>query len=249
MAASAGKTALRPLPATLRYAHIMVRGDANLFGTDMDDPALLRSEATVTIHDFPAEPGEPDDEAVAGIEGISLDPVRQTTEGPEMTIFRASALVMDLSRVQNPYESLDADSQELAGYASLFDLDTGELHPDLTDRLEFPASEHVVILERARLAPAWRGCGGVGRYLTGRVLSWICPNPAVVAGQPFPLDIPRDASGTADEKALGPATKQIQRVWKSIGFEPYKDDIWIMDPSLAKHQRAIARLERKLSLR
>jgi hypothetical protein len=248
MAAPAGPAAPRPLPASLRHARITIRGDTSLFGTDMDDPGILRTEATVTIHDLPEEDSDLGEEAAAEIEGISLDPIRQASEGPEMTIFRATALTMDFGRVQDPHDSLDADSQELESYACLFDLPGSELHPDLLVKLEFPASQHIVIMERARLAPAWRGCGGIGRYLTGRVLPWICPSPAVVVGQPFPIDVPRHKDGTPDNEAFGPAMKQIERVWKSIGFEPYKNGIWIMDPSLNTHQRAIARLERKLGL-
>jgi hypothetical protein len=247
MATSAGRTTPRPLPASLRFARIAVRGEATLFGTDMDDPAILRTEATVSIQDPPADIPSVR-EAAAGITGVSLDPVSQTSEGPVMTIFRATALVMDLARVQDPYDSLDADSQELETYGCLLDLPSGELHPDLLDRLEFTASENVVILERARLAPAWRGCGGLGRYLTGRVLPLICPTPAVIAGQPFPLDIPRDAHGRPDQAALGPAIEHMQRIWESIGFEPYKNDIWIINPSAATHEEAMAQLERKLGL-
>ena len=156
--------------------------------------------------------------------------------------------MLDLRQVQNPYESLDADSQELEAYGCLFDLGHGGLHPDLENMLQIPLGEHVVIAERVRVAPAWRGLGGVGRYLASRLFRQMCCDPVLVATQPFPLDITRDDQGDTDETALKPALRQIQRTWKSIGFRPYKGDIWILDPSDSKHERAITRLEQRLGL-
>lgn len=107
---------------------------------------------------------------------------------------------------------------------------------------------HAVIGERVPLAPRGAAWGGVGRYLFGRMLPLICCDPIVVAAQPFPLDVTRDEKGDADKESLKHGLSQIRRTWRSIGFEPYKDDIWIMDPNSIKHERSIAKLERQLSL-
>jgi hypothetical protein len=156
--------------------------------------------------------------------------------------------VLDLERVENPYESLDANSQELEAYGCLFDLGGGGLHPDLEHMLQAPFGEHVVIAERVRVAPAWRGLGGVGRYLAGRLFRQMCCDPVVVATQPFPLDVTRDDRGNTDDAAMKPAVKQVRRTWKSIGFQPYKGDIWILDPSAGRHEQAMTKLEQRLSL-
>jgi hypothetical protein len=156
--------------------------------------------------------------------------------------------VLDLDLIQDPHETLDADSQELEAFGCLFDLEGGVgLHPDLEQMIE-GSGRHVVIGERVRLAPAWRGLGGVGRYLFGRMLPLICCDPVVVAAQPFPLDVTRDEKGNADKESLKHGLSQIRHTCRSIGFEPYKDDIWIMDPNSIKHERSIAKLERQLSL-
>jgi hypothetical protein len=55
-------------------------------------------------------------------------------------------------RIVNSYESLDASSQERKAYNCLFDVATGELHPDPEELLEVPVGRHVVIAERARTA-------------------------------------------------------------------------------------------------
>jgi hypothetical protein len=211
----------------------------------MSDPGLLQVSATVSIYDSPDD----DDTAVTGIEGIGLDVIEMASGDTEIIILRAEGLILDLDRIENAYDTLDARSQELEAYGCLFDLGgSGGLHPDLEDMLEAPFSQLVVIAERVRVAPAWRGTGGIGRYLAARLLPYVCPQAAVVATEPFPLDVPRDMSGRADEVAVEPALRQVERTWKSIGFQPYKNGIWIMDPGAGEHERAVARLERSLAL-
>ncbi len=232
----------RSLPASLDYAEIRINTAAKLFGSNEDDPGLARICGTVSIPDLHDE----DEEPITSIDGIGLEIVEGVTA--EITILRAQAVVLDLGAIEDVFETLDADSAEILHYSCLFDLESGVgLHPDLEETLA-GFGDHVVIAERVRLAPAWRGCGGVGRYLFGRMLPLICCDPVVVAAQPFPLDVDRDEEGNAEKAALKRGLAQTRRIWKSIGFEPYKDDIWIMDPNLVKHEQAIARLERKLNL-
>jgi hypothetical protein len=202
----------------------------------------VRIFGTVSIPDL----HDADEGPISSIDGIGLEIVDGAAA--EITILRAEAIVLDLQKLENPLETLDADSEELLRYSCLFDLEGGEgLHPELEEALA-GFGTHVVIAERVRLAPAWRGLGGVGRYLFGRMLPLMCCDPVVVAAQPFPLDVDRDEEGNAKKAALRRGLAQIRRTWKSIGFEPYKDDIWIMDPNLVKHEQALTRLERKLNL-
>jgi hypothetical protein len=232
----------RSLPASLDYAKIKIHSFARLFGAYDDDPGLVRVSSTVSIPDLHDE----DEEPISLVEGIGLDIADDAAA--EITMFRAEAIVLDLGKIKYLFETLDADSAELLHYSCLFDFEGGEgLHPDLEQNLA-GFGGHVVIAMRVRLAPAWRGLGGVGRYLFGRMLPLICCDPLVVAAQPFPLDVERDENGDAKKAALKRGLAQTRRTWKSIGFEPYKGDIWIMDPNSAKHERALTRLERKLKL-
>jgi hypothetical protein len=64
--------------------------------------------------------------------------------------------------------------------------------------LQMPLGEHLIIAERVRVAPAWRCLGGAGRHLASRLFRQICCDPAIVAAQPFPLDITRDDHGNTD---------------------------------------------------
>lgn len=231
----------RSLPASLDYAKIKIHSSAGLFGVYDDDPGLVRVSGTVSIPDLHDE----DEESISSVAGIGLGVAGDSSE--EITILRAEAVVLDLGRIEYLFETLDADSAELLHYSCLFDAEGGGLHSDLEESLE-GFGDHVVIATRVRVASAWRGLGGVGRYLFGRMLPLICCDPVVVAAQPFPLDVDRDENGVAKKAALKNGLAQTRRIWKSIGFEPYKDDIWIMDPNVVKHDQALNRLERKLKL-
>jgi hypothetical protein len=237
----------RALIASLRYAEINIGSKAKLFAREPeDDPGLLRIEATVTIYDFADdEPSEDEPARISSVEGSALSAVKLSSGDRKLTILRAEGLVLDLYRTEEPYETLDACSEELLAYTCLLDNEGQGLHPDLIQMLCLPVGA-LAIAERVRIAPAWRGLGGVGRYLAARLFPWMFPDAAVVAAQPFPLDVPRDEHGTADKEALGPALMQIQRTWESIGFQPYKNDIWIMDPNAATHENAASELEEKL---
>lgn len=117
------------LPASLEYADIEIRGNAKLFiGEPDDDPGLLRLSASISIYDFPddgilAEPDLP----AAGIEGIGLSATPLEDGRTKITILKAEGLILDLFRIENPFETLDAISDELTAYACLFDLENGGL--------------------------------------------------------------------------------------------------------------------------
>ena len=154
------ETTERSLPASLDYAEIRIHAAAKLFGSYEDDPGLARISGTVIVPDLHDE----DEESISSIEGIGLEVVDGATA--EITILRAEAVVLNLERIKYLFEALDADSEELLRYSCLFDFEGGRgLHPDLEESLE-GFGKHVVIAERVRLAPAWRGLGGVGRYLS-----------------------------------------------------------------------------------
>lgn len=240
-------TTQRTLPASLTYARINLQSKAKLFSHEPDDdPGVLKVRATVSIPDFAAD-ALPEDESVrvADIDGIALSIAPVNGGDKELTILHADGVVLDLYQIEDALETLDASSAELLEFACLLDSGSREFHPGLEELLCMPTGS-LAIIECVRVAPAWRGLGGVGRYLTARLIPWMFPDAAVVALKPFPIDVPRDERGTADEAALGPALKQVERTWHSIGFEPYKDGIWIMDPHAGRHEDAVSKLERKL---
>ena len=90
-------------------------------------------------------------------------------------------------------------------------------------------------------APAWRGLGGVGRLLIGRMLRWVAGRAALVATHPYPIDIPVDKW---DDRTRETREKTVvQRTWQSLGFVSFREDLWVMRPHLSAHDDAVERLE------
>ncbi|MFG2387739.1 hypothetical protein ACGFYF_02520 [Streptomyces lavendulae] len=61
-----------------------------------------------------------------------------------------------------------------------------------------------------------------------------------MATHPYPIDLPEDLDDDvweAREKAI------VQRTWQSLGFEPFREDLWVMKPHLRAHEDAAKRLE------
>ncbi|WP_410583766.1 hypothetical protein [Amycolatopsis sp. lyj-108] len=82
-------------------------------------------------------------------------------------IFEANGLTIDLQHVDDVHDALDARSgRDQFGFVTL--------QNGLEDQIQSLGS-HVVIIDRVRLAPAWRGLGGVGRLLTARLLRIAVP--------------------------------------------------------------------------
>lgn len=141
---------------------------ASLVAMDADDdPATLDWSCKAVLPVW-----EPmDDEEVAEGERLLSPDVSLSCsprdDGEELTIFRMSGLTLELWRIHHIYDSLDSCSSDYEHFARLFDPsgDIG-LHAEFQECLV--GGTHVVLIDRARLAPAWRGLGGVGRLLIGR---------------------------------------------------------------------------------
>ncbi|MEU6709730.1 hypothetical protein [Streptomyces wuyuanensis] len=214
---------------------------ATLVASDAhDDPATLEWGCRAVLPLW-----EPDDEEAVADNARLLTPgisLAQTSRGErqELTILAMSGLTLDLWRIGNVYESLDSRDADYEHFAPLFDKsgDLG-LHSDLEECLV--SGDQVVIIDRVRIAPTWRGLGGVGRLLIGRLLRWVAGHAAIVATHPYPIDIPvgerNDDARVAQEKAA------VQGTWQSLGFEPFREDVWVMQPHLSAHDDAVGRLE------
>ncbi|MEU2233939.1 hypothetical protein [Streptomyces vietnamensis] len=214
---------------------------ASLVASDAhDDPATLEWDCRAVL---PLR--EPDDEEAVADNARLLTPgisPAQTSRGEhqELTILTVSGLTLDLWRIGNVYASLDSRDADHEHFAPLFDTsgDLG-LHSDPEECLV--SGDQVVIIDRVRIAPAWRGLGGVGRLLIGRTLRWVAGRAAIVATHPYPIDIPvgerDDAAPEAREKAV------VQRTWQSLGFTPFREDVWVMQSHTRDHDDAVERLE------
>jgi GNAT superfamily N-acetyltransferase len=233
------------LPAPLDRIQLSVGGDAPLAGYGgEEDPGVMdwRGEATVTVYpqDEDEEPGGAwwDQEGAALAKTVAGD-------GLKLTILRATGLLVDLSRVKNIYDALDARSADYEVFCPMFEgPGSPELAAELQEELAAYSSQ-VVLVDRAWLAPAWRG-HGIGRLLTARLLGWVCPDPMVVALMPSPIAL--DEKQQEDEAAFSQEMAKVRRTWKSVGFRPFGKYIMIMDPAMVHHSEAVDKLARKLGL-
>ncbi|WP_328582638.1 hypothetical protein [Streptomyces sp. NBC_00370] len=229
----------------LNRLELRFESSASVVASDAhDDPATLEWHCRAVLPLW-----EPDDDKAEADNARLLAPgvsLAQLSRGErqELTIFTMSGLTLDLWRIGNVYESLDSRDADYEHFAPIFDKsgDLG-LHSDLEECLV--SGDQVVIIDRARIAPAWRGLGGVGRLLIGRLLRWVAGHAALVATHPYPIDIPvgeRDGDAReAREKAV------VQGIWQSLGFAPFCKDVWVMQPYLSAHGDAVERLEAALA--
>ncbi|MBV9024257.1 MAG: hypothetical protein JO362_10805 [Streptomycetaceae bacterium] len=215
--------------------------EASLVASDAgDDPATLEWTCRAVL---PLCELSDEDDAAANERLLAPDVSLSRTSGKELTeltIFSMSGLTLDLWRIHRIRYSLAARNNDYAHFAPLFDAsgDMG-LHPALEDCLV--TGTHAVLIDQARIAPAWRGHGGVGRLLITRLLRWVIGPAALVATRPFPTDLSQNER--EDEKRVARTKAVVQRTWRSLGFEPCREDVWVMKPHLRKHEDAARRLE------
>jgi hypothetical protein len=73
------------------------------------------------------------------------------------TILRATGLLVDVSRVKNIHDALDARSADYEAFSPMFEgPGSPELAAELQEELAAYSSQ-VVLVDRVWLAPAWRG--------------------------------------------------------------------------------------------
>lgn len=119
------------------------------------------------------------------------------------------------------WDVLDANEADLSTVASaVLDQRLGCLRDDLAD---FILGDRLVILNSVTLVDEWRG-HGVGALLAGTALETFVSGAAIMATYPAPMD---DAEGAARRAA----TKKLRAVWSRIGFAPYRDGVYVLDPA------------------
>ncbi len=232
-------------------------GLSHLFGIEPHDVDTLHWSVTATITGDPE--GYDDEDDWMDLPGVALgrlsededeDPegddneVERNGDGPpSVVIFEMSGYTIDLDRVDSLFDALDSESADSAHFLWVADdSQYDHLAVDFSERLEGVGSR-LVIFDRARVAPAWRGLGGVGRLLTGYALRWVAAGATCVVAQPYPYELGEQPEGSplvADGLAV------VRHTWASLGFFPYREDLYVLDPAMAAMDDALKRLEAKL---
>ncbi|MEU0354359.1 hypothetical protein [Streptomyces cyaneofuscatus] len=143
--------------------------------------------------------------------------------------------IADEYRVANLVDSFDNLSSDLYRIArTLFEPATGSLRDDVQQLLALQGK--TIIVDRVTLDSRLRG-HGLGVYLTGHALDYLHQGAGVLALFPGPLE--RDEHTDHEQ-----ARVSLGRAWARIGFAPYADGTWILDPGLLTLENAL-RDERK----
>jgi hypothetical protein len=134
-------------------------------------------------------------------------------------------------------DSLEGDLSTVG--AAVLDLKEGDLRDDLLDQLEGMGSK-LLILNSVKLTDRWRGYG-VGALLAGEAILALYGDAQCVATYPAPLD-----GSTGADRAR--AVKKLERVWAQLGFEAYRDGVWVIDPGLVTLRDSVERMKRNFHL-
>lgn len=161
----------------------------------------------------------------------------------ELVVATCAGLTIDLGHAAEAAEVLDS----FVDYAHFQPLLDPERPSGLAAEVEARCAgsgARLVLLDRVELAPAWRGMGGVGRLVVARLLRWLATDTRLVALQPFPTQF----SGAGDVPGFAEARTKVQQVWGSIGFAPWRHQVWCIDPGSVPLADALAALEEGLGV-
>ncbi|QPP05203.1 hypothetical protein G4Z16_01040 [Streptomyces bathyalis] len=82
----------------------------------------------------------------------------------------------------------------------------------------------LLIMDRVHINPEWRGFG-IGALAAAEAIRRLSSGCCAVACEPAPTD--REFGD--DETAFTKAQTKIAKVWESVGFEPFKNGIYLLD--------------------
>ncbi|MFH8419319.1 hypothetical protein [Streptomyces collinus] len=157
--------------------------------------------------------------------------------GPGTSFGSARICVADEYRVANIVHSFDTLSSDLYRIGrTLYDEKTGDLRDDLHELLALPGK--ATIVDEVTIDRRLRG-HGLGVYLTGMALDYLNHGAGVIALFPGPLE--RDDNTNHQQ-----ACASLGRAWSRIGFTPYNDGTWILDPGMTTLDNALRRERERL---
>lgn len=152
------------------------------------------------------------------------------SSGPAEPVGRIEVLSVDLARCRDPWGELDASNDAVAHIGeTVFDMNTGQLAQGFDSRLR-RVGERVLVIDYVELEPAWQG-HSLASLLVGECLDQLRPDCRVAVCLPGPLER-RDAGEADPDETL----RRMEAVWAQVGFAPYRDGVWFLDP----HGRALS---------
>jgi hypothetical protein len=132
---------------------------------------------------------------------------------------------------------LDGISSSYEDVASaVLDPDTGDLRDELHEMSDFGYGSHLMIPNTMEMADDYRH-GGLGPVILGIAMSRLQRGCGLAAIKPAPL-----GPGTLDGKTFDDGVSALGRTWSKLGFEHFRDGIWVLDFALVtfdEHLRSL----------
>jgi GNAT superfamily N-acetyltransferase len=203
------------------------------------DPSRLR---LVYTHDHSAEPYDFEDtlewwhvsvrlfhaEEEECPHGCSEACERATEEGTEIGYLHLCRL-RDYT-ADNRWEAADAESGDLESIVStVLDPRTGHYTDAFDEAIECPVGD-LLILDRVFLDKPWRGFG-LGPILAAETIRRLSGGCCAVAAEPGMAEWP-DNQEEVSESYRQQARRKIAALWESIGFTPFRNGVYLLDPAL-----------------
>jgi hypothetical protein len=184
------------------------------------------------------------EESIWKAEASVSSPDEDAGEEDRETIFRIDGWLFPLHLGTNMAMHLDAAHVDSEVFVPLTDS-----HGRLRDKYAHGLGEHLVIANMARLAPAWRGMGGVGRYLAGSVFLMLRDMAACIAMHPSPYELTEHYGlGNVPDDEWDSSKERLTKLWRTLGARSAPGGNLVIDPSLIHLDRAVERLGRKLGV-
>lgn len=177
-----------------------------------------------------------------GGRGMERWTITAATAGPE-PVGELQVLVVDLLRCDDPWAALDSSNDNIAHIGEVvFDMNTGHLTETLDTRLA-RVGHRVLVLDRVELRPEWQG-HNVAALLAAESLDQLRTGCRVALCLPGPLDRGQEAT----EEEYEDAVRRMTRVWSQLGFRPFAEGVWFMDPNRRTLDESLADLRRRHGL-
>lgn len=151
-------------------------------------------------------------------DGPAVDPA------PEAPVGRIEVLSVDLARCRDPWAELDASNDAVAHIGeTVFDQNTGQLAQRFDSRLH-GIGDRVLVVDYVELEPVWQR-QNLAALLVAETLYQLRAGCRVMVCLPGPLE--RRSLGDDEHEEV---VRRMEAVWAQVGFTPYEDGVWYLDP-------------------
>lgn len=127
------------------------------------------------------------------------------------------------------FDILDSEDAEFSMIGEAICGPGGDLNDDLN------CWGKLICLDRVRVEPAYRG-HGIGPLLAGLSLDVLRGGCSLAICYPAPIESRPRGTGRAKARA------ELGRIWSKVGFEPYRDGVWIINLDSAGFEKALYEL-------